>query len=62
MGQGETFAPRGPGSRPISEQSAAELRARASEYRRMAATASTREVADSLRRLADRFDAEADKR
>jgi hypothetical protein len=32
------------------------------EYRRMAATASTRQVADSLRRLADRFDAEADKR
>ena len=61
MGEGETSPQRG-GSRPISEQSVAELRARVLEYRRMAGTASTRQVADSLRRLADRFDAEADKR
>ena len=62
MGQSKTSGPRGPEPRPISEQSVAELRARALEYRRMAGTASTRLVADSLRRLADRFDAEADKR
>jgi hypothetical protein len=43
--------------RPLSEQSADELLARAAQYRRVAETAATQEVMDSLRRLADRFEA-----
>ncbi len=62
MGQGATSPPRGQGLRRISEQSVDELRWRASEYRRMAPTASTCQVAEGLLRLADRFDAEADRR
>jgi hypothetical protein len=48
--------------RPLSERSAAELRAQAEEYRRMAATASTEQVMRSLRDMADRFDRMADQR
>jgi hypothetical protein len=48
--------------RPLSEQSDGELFARAAKYRRMAETASTQEVMDSLRRLADRFEAKAAER
>ncbi len=48
--------------RPLSEQSADELLARAAKYRSMAETASTQEVMDSLRRLADRFEAKAAER
>jgi hypothetical protein len=48
--------------RPLSEQSADELLARAAKYRSMAATASTQEVMDALRRLADRFEAKAAER
>jgi hypothetical protein len=45
---------------PLSNLSAGELRARAVEYRRMAATATTTDVRDSLCRIADRFDARAE--
>jgi hypothetical protein len=55
-------APRGFRWRPLAELSVAELRARAAECRRMAATATTVEARDSLLRLADRYDALADKR
>jgi hypothetical protein len=48
--------------RPLSGYSAAELRARAATYRRMAATATTATVRDSLRKLAERFDTLADRR
>ena len=48
--------------RPLSEQSVDELLARAEKCRRMAETASTREVMDSLHRLADRFEAKAAER
>lgn len=48
--------------RPLAEHSVDELRARAAEYRRMAGTATTASVRDSLRNLADRFDAMADRR
>jgi hypothetical protein len=43
--------------RRLSELSVAELRARAIEYRRAAATATTVKVRDSLIRIARRFDA-----
>ena len=46
--------------RPLTEHSPAELRARAAEYRRIAQTARTAAVMDSLRKLAERFDALAD--
>lgn len=55
-------SPRGFTWRRLSEQSATELRAQAVEYRRMAATATTADVATSLRRIADRFDALAERR
>jgi hypothetical protein len=55
-------AARGFSWRPLSERSSAELRARAAEYRRMAATARTETVMESLRQLAERFDALADQR
>ena len=45
--------------RPLSEHSVDELLLRAAKYRRMAETASTHEVRDSLIRLADRFEAKA---
>ena len=52
----------GPGRdrRPLAEYSIAELRARAADYRRMSETATTAAIQNSLRRLADRFDALAD--
>jgi hypothetical protein len=47
---------------PLSQRSVAELRAQAHEYRRMAESARTMVVFESLLRLADRFDALADRR
>ena len=55
-------APRGFVWRPLSERSAAELRAQAADYRHMAETARTADVAIGLRKIADRFDAMADQR
>jgi hypothetical protein len=55
-------AARGFSWRPLSEHSVAELRARAAEYRRMAQTARTATVGDSLIKLAERFDALANQR
>ena len=48
--------------RPLSDYPVPELRARAVEYRRMAATARTATVMESLKKLAVRFDALADRR
>lgn len=49
--------------RPLpSEMTVAELREGAAEYRRMAQTASTVGVRDALLRLADRYEALAEKR
>ncbi len=46
-----------PRSRPrVSELTAAELRRRACEYRAMVAGASTAQIRDALKRLADRFE------
>ena len=42
---------------PLSQRSVAEIRAKAAEYRRMAASARTMQVVGGLLRLADRFDA-----
>jgi hypothetical protein len=55
-------APRGFTWRPLAELSAADLRAKASDYRRMAATARTAEVMDDLLNLAERFEVLADRR
>ena len=41
---------------PISDRTAQELWVRAAELRRMAETATTREVMEALLRLADRFE------
>lgn len=49
-------APRGFTWRPLADRSVAELRTRAERYRAMAATATAQQVADSLQRLAGRFD------
>jgi hypothetical protein len=64
MDSGEAFpaTPRGFTWRPLAEQSIPELRARAAQYRQMADSARTAIVADSLRKLADRFDRLADQR
>jgi len=48
--------------RPLAQHSVAELRTRAADYRRMAETATTVQVADGLRALAKRFDALANQR
>ena len=48
--------------RPLAEHSVAELRALAAKYRRMAQTARTATVRDRLGKLAERFDALADRR
>lgn len=48
--------------RALAEHSVAELRARATEYRRMAQTARTATVMESLHKLAKRFDALAEQR
>jgi hypothetical protein len=60
---GDTFpaVPRGFTRRRLSSLSAAELRARATQYRQMAATASTALVMQELLKLAERFDAFADR-
>lgn len=55
-------SPRGFTWRPLSDYSIDQLRARAGDYRAMADTARTAQVMDSLRKLADRFDALADER
>lgn len=55
-------SPRGFSWRPLAERSASELRAEGNKYRRMAETATTMEVAASLRKIADRLDAMADQK
>lgn len=64
MSAGETLpgSARGFTWRPLSSYTVPELRARAAEYRRMADTARTAAVAESLRQLAERFDALAEQR
>jgi hypothetical protein len=64
MVRGETFpaAPRGFTWRALSELSVSELRAKATHHRAMAETATTDAVRISLLKLADRFDALADRR
>jgi hypothetical protein len=47
---------------PVSQRATAELRARANEFREMAATATNQETADALLRLAHRLDAVAQRR
>ena len=47
---------------PLSQRQSDELRAKADELRRMAATASTRDVAKALLALADRYGALAEAR
>ena len=47
---------------PVSQRSVTELRAQASEYRRMAEGARTMDAVTGLLRLADRFDALAEQR
>jgi len=46
----------------LSDLTAEQLRQRAREYRSMAEGASTVQIGDALRRLADRFDALAERR
>jgi hypothetical protein len=46
----------------LSDHSPGELRRRAAEYRQMAQTARTATVMESLKNLAERFDALADRR
>ena len=53
---------RGDRWRPLAELSVVELRARAADYRRMAGTATTKEVMHGLLRVAERFDAMAEER
>jgi hypothetical protein len=48
--------PRGFTWRPLADRSVPELRARADRYRAMAAAATDQQVADSLQKLAWRFD------
>ncbi len=55
-------AARGFSWRPLGDRPVAEIRASAAEYRRMAETAKTAEVRDSLRKIAERFDSLADQR
>jgi hypothetical protein len=64
VGAGDNLpdAPRGFVWRSLSIRAPGELRARAEEYRRMADTARTATVAESLRKLAGRFDALAGQR
>jgi hypothetical protein len=47
---------------PIADRTAEELQERAAELRRMAETATTRDVMEALLRLADRYDAAAKRR
>jgi hypothetical protein len=46
----------------LADRAPAELRARAEEFRRMAATATTMPVITGLYQIADRYDAAADQR
>jgi hypothetical protein len=64
MAEGEKLptSPRGSSWRPLHERSGPELRAEANKYRRMAETATTLPVAASLRKIADRIDALADRK
>jgi len=64
MGEGDQFpdAPRGFCWRPLTARPAAELRAQASEYLRMAETARTGVAREGLRKIADRLVALADLR
>lgn len=64
MAEGDQLppAPRGFTWRPLAERSATELREEAARYRRMAQTATTRDVMESLRKVADRLEALADQR
>ncbi len=48
--------------RPLSQRSVVEIRARAEDFRRMAETARTQTVQDSLRKIAERLDDLADRR
>jgi hypothetical protein len=61
-GDGLPDLPRGFSWRPLSERSQAEVRARAEEFRRMADTATTQTVRDSLRKLAERLESLAARR
>jgi hypothetical protein len=49
-----------PRSKPISQLSADELRARAAKVRAMAATATTKDIQNALYRLAERYHQRAD--
>ena len=62
--KGETFpaVPRGYTYRSLATHSAAELRAKASHYRRMAGTATTAAATAALLNLAGQLDAMADRR
>jgi hypothetical protein len=64
MTEGDHFPPtaRGFTWRPLSERSAADLRAQAAGYRRMAQTARTATALSGLQKIADRLDALADQR
>ena len=64
MAEGDQLppAPRGFTWRPLAERSVAELRQEAARYRRMAQTATTNEVMEALRNIADRLEALADQR
>jgi len=55
-------APQGRGRRSLSDRSSAELHEQATKYRRMAQTARTMAVMESLYKLADRLDALAAQR
>jgi hypothetical protein len=55
-------SPRGFTWRPLSEHSIDGLRARASKFRRMAATARTQSVLESLQKVAERLEGLADRR
>ena len=61
-GDGLPGTPRGFSWRPLAERSVAELRERAKRYRAMAATATTEQAMEGLEKLAERFDALADRR
>ena len=59
LAQGETFPaiPRGYPYRSLATHSPAELRAKATHYRRMAGTATTEHAMSGLLKLADRLEA-----
>lgn len=61
-GKVSPLAALGTGWRRLAELSAADLRARADDYFRMAATATTLEVMGGLLKLAERFKTLADER